>query len=183
MSLDEDGWCLRPPESRSEPPLRPETSANAECDARACGDRISASLQARVGIALVQPQADASSFDEKVWFERNERVAVQVFSNRVILFRTPRAPVGDAGCECLSGMRGLVGRLNLRCEPALRRGKFRWHCLTSRPTSQRASQTADRRVEETFSSAITNRFRANTLTGQLAERATRAPEQERRRFQ
>jgi hypothetical protein len=135
--------------------------------------------------AQVRPQAKLSSFNEKVWLERNERVAVQVFSNRVILSLTPRAPLGGAGCvgrERFSVKRGLAGGLGFRQDAALCRGKFRWHCATSCP-AQRTNQMANPRVEETFSSAITNCFRPNALTAQLTERATRSPEQERRRFQ
>jgi hypothetical protein len=143
--------------------------------------------------AVVRPQAKLSSSDEKVRLERNERAAVQVFSNRVILSLTPRAPLGGAGRvgrERFSMRRGLAGWLGFRRDAASRGGKFRWHCATSCP-AQRASQRASQRtiqmanqpVEETFSSAITNCFRANPLTAQLTERATRSPEQERRRFQ
>jgi hypothetical protein len=140
-------------------------------------------------IAVVRPQAKLSSFDEKVWFERNERVAVQVFSNRVILSLTPRAPLGGAGRvgrERFSVRRGLAGWLGFRQDAVSRGGKFRWHCATSCPTQRTAQTTAkmaNQRVEERFSSAITNCFRANPPTAQLIERAARSPEQERRRFQ
>ena len=173
-----------------------EALARADREARPCGDRAPDLSGSTSRIAVVPPQeAGRFSFDEKVWFERNERVAVNVFSNRVILSVTACAPVegaGRVGRERLSMRRGLAGWLGRRDEqPALRGGKFRWRCATSCPASQRttqrttpmANQTANQRVEETFSSAITNCFRADTLTAQLIEQATRSPEQERRRYQ